>query len=208
MLLFGDARDAATSDFRALANDVELALELIRGHARAACADENLLDIRLRGARHAADGVAVDRRIAPAEDREPFFADDALEDAFALAGAGAAPPGRNTMPTPYSPGAGSVKPSLARLAREKFVRDLNQQPGAVAGFRIAAAGAAVRQIDEDLNALFDNVVGLLALDVGHKADAAGIVLLVRVVESLRLREVRRQFDRWRIWVDSLLLSLR
>ena len=57
------------------------------------------------------------------------------------------------MPTPYSPGAGSVKPELGALAREELVRNLNQDAGAVAGFRIAAASAAVRQVDQDLDAL-------------------------------------------------------
>ena len=31
----------------------------------------------------------------------------------------------------------------------------------------------------------DDVVGFLALDVGDKADAAGVVLVARVVETLR-----------------------
>ena len=51
--------------FSALAYDVQLAFELVFSHAR--CASyENLLDIRLRCARHAADGIRVHRRIAPA----------------------------------------------------------------------------------------------------------------------------------------------
>ena len=45
---------------------------------------EQLLDIRLRGAGFAADGVAIDRRVAPAEDFEAFRGRNALEDAFAL----------------------------------------------------------------------------------------------------------------------------
>ena len=61
--------------------------------------------------------------------------------------------GRKTIPTPYSPGAGSVKPSLAHSPVKEGVRDLDQDAGAVAGLRIAAAGAAVRQVDEDLDAL-------------------------------------------------------
>ncbi len=89
------------------------------------------------------------------------------------------------MPTPYSPGGGRVKPSLDAFPREKLVRNLDQHAGAIAGLRIAAAGAAVSQVDQNLNALDDNVVRLLALDVGDKADAAGIVLVARVVKTLR-----------------------
>ena len=70
------------------------------------------------------------------------------------------------------------------LAREKLVRNLDQDAGAVAGFRIAAAGAAMRQVDQDLDALLDDVVRALALDVRDKADTAGIVLVGGVVQAL------------------------
>ena len=68
------------------------------------------------------------------------------------------------------------------------MRNLNQDAGAIAGFRIAAAGAAVGQVDQDLDALADDVVGLLAIDAGDKADAAGVVLMLRIVKSLRSRD--------------------
>ena len=74
---------------------------------------------------------------------------------------------------------------LGALAREELVRNLDQHPGAVAGLRIAAAGPAMRQVDEHLYALHDNVVRFLTLDVGHEADTAGIVLKAGVVKSLR-----------------------
>ena len=74
---------------------------------------------------------------------------------------------------------------LGALAREELVRDLDQHAGAVAGFRIAAAGAAVGQVDEDLNALDDDVVRFLAFDVGNEADTAGVVFLARIVQPLR-----------------------
>ena len=63
------------------------------------------------------------------------------------------------MPTAYSPGAGNSKSESCALARKKLVRNLNQNAGAIAGFRIAAAGAAVRQIDQYLNSLLDNLDG-------------------------------------------------
>ena len=69
------------------------------------------------------------------------------------------------------------KTQVGGFAGEKFVRDLDQEPGAVASIRIAATCAAVSEVDEDLNPLFDDVVGLLAFDVGHKTNSAGIVLL-------------------------------
>ena len=92
------------------------------------------------------------------------------------------------MPTPYSPGAGSVKPSRAHSRCEKGVRNLDQNARAVAGLRIAAAGAAVRQVDQDLDALEDDVVRFAPFDVGDEADAAGVVLMLRIVEALRRRQ--------------------
>ena len=73
------------------------------------------------------------------------------------------------------------------LAREKGVRDLNQHAGAIPGFRIAAAGPAVRQVDEDLDTLEDDVVRLLTVDAGDKAYAAGLVFMARIVKTLRGR---------------------
>src|SRR5262249_45573467 len=75
-----------------------------------------------------------------------------------------------------------------RFARKKIVRDLNQNACAVARFRVTAACAAVRQIDENLNALLDDVVRFLAFDVGDKPNSACIMLLARVVQTLSLGE--------------------
>ena len=92
------------------------------------------------------------------------------------------------MPTPYSPAGGSVNPSEAGFAAEELVRDLDQKPGAVARFGIAATGAPVRQIDQNLNAFFDNVVRFGTFDIGDKAHTAGIVFIAGMVESLRFGE--------------------
>ena len=175
---------AATSDSARLRIDVEFALKLVGIHPRAP-RHENLFDVRLRCARHAADRAAVDRRIPPAENTQPFFLDDALDDSLGLQAlmlldrqehhADAVLARRRQRET-----------ERRRLAREKLVRDLNQHPGAVAGFRVAAACAPMRQVDEDLNPFFDDVVGFLALDVGHKAHAAGVMLVARVVKPLAL----------------------
>ena len=139
------------SVFGALANHVQLALERVLIHLRAAL-DENLLDVRLAAARHAPDGVAVERRVAPAQNREAFFLRNPLDDAFA----------QNPLVRihrqehhAHAVFAGRWQGNAKRLAfaLEKRVRNLDQDARAVAGLRIAAAGAAVRQIDQNLNAL-------------------------------------------------------
>jgi hypothetical protein len=61
------------------------------------------------------------------------------------------------------------------------VGNLDEDAGAVAGFRIAAAGSAVGQVDKDFDALVDDVVRLPAFDVGDEPDSAGIVFVPGVV---------------------------
>jgi hypothetical protein len=43
------------------------------------------------------------------------------------------------------------------------------------------------EVDENLKALADDLVTLLALDVRDQPHAAGIVLIPRMIEALRLR---------------------
>jgi len=64
------------------------------------------------------------------------------------------------------------------------MRDLNQKTGAVPGQGIAAAGPAVAEVFHHLNALFNNRVRLLALHIDHKADAAGVFFVLRVIKTL------------------------
>src|SRR6185503_3541592 len=58
---------------------------------------------------------------------------------------------------------------------------------AVAGVRLAAARAAVPQVHQHLQRLLDDRMGALALDVNDEADAAGVVLVERIVETGRGR---------------------
>ena len=63
--------------------------------------------------------------------------------------------------------------------------DLDQDAGAVAGVVLAAAGAAVVQVDQRRQAVADQLVRLPPLQVDDEADAAAVVLVPRVVEALR-----------------------
>ena len=67
---------------------------------------------------------------------------------------------------------------------EERVRRLDEDAGAVAGIGFAAAGAAVLQVMQDLDGLLNDVVRLAALDVDDEADAAGVVLELRIVKPL------------------------
>ena len=63
----------------------------------------------------------------------------------------------NNMPTPYWPAAGSLKPSLRRGLRQKFVRHLHEDARAVAGVRLAAARAAMVEVHENLQRVGEGV---------------------------------------------------
>ncbi len=62
--------------------------------------------------------------------------------------------------------------------------DLDQDARAVAGVVLAAAGASVIEVLEDGEGVADESVRLPPLQVGDEADAAGVVLVLGVVESL------------------------
>ena len=87
------------------------------------------------------------------------------------------------MPTPYSPGGGRSMPWFGHLGAVELVGDLDQDAGAVAHQLVGADRAAVVEVLEDLQALRDDAVRALALDVGDEADAAGIVFVGRVVQA-------------------------
>jgi len=80
---------------------------------------------------------------------------------------------------------------------------LEQDSRAVTGLRIAAAGAPVREVDENLDAFEDDVVAFLAGNVRHKTNPACIVLVARIVKALRLRQASEDNA-----ITHVLLSLR
>ncbi len=88
------------------------------------------------------------------------------------------------MPLPYSPARGQRDARLAAHLLVERVGHLQQHAGAVAGVDLAAAGAAVVEVLQDLDGLLEDPVGLVPLDVDDEADAAGVVLELRVVQPL------------------------
>ena len=75
------------------------------------------------------------------------------------------------------------------------MRDLDEDAGPVALQRVGAGGAAVGQVLEDLQALGDDLVALLVLDVRDEPEPAGIVLIDGVVEALARQEDRTRNPR-------------
>src|SRR6516164_4942115 len=63
------------------------------------------------------------------------------------------------------------------------MRDLHQDAGAVAGARIGTHSATMFQIAENVERVRNDLMRLLALDIGDEADAAGILFQRDVVEA-------------------------
>ena len=170
----------------ALANYIQFALEGVFRHT-CGTANKNLLNVRLGTTRHATNCGSIARGVAPAQDAKPFFAHDAFKNAFTLQAA-----------VPFNRQKHHARGVSARLrqceikgralAREKCVRNLNQNARAVARLRVAATRTAVRQIDENLNPFQDNVVAFFAANAGDKSETTCVVFIARLVEPLRVRE--------------------
>ena len=167
-----------------LAQNVELALERVLIHALSA-ANENLLDVRLRVARQTANGVAVDRRVAPTENGQAQLLRGLFDNAFAEH-ALLRIDGQKDHAHAIFARCGQREAQLGAFALEKSVRNLDQDAGAVARLRIAPASAAMGQIDQDLDALEDDVVRFVALDVGDESDATPVVLILGGIKPLSL----------------------
>ena len=93
----------------------------------------------------------------------------------------------NSAPIGVVAGLRQLEADLGGLAREEGVRNLHQNAGAVAGARIGADRAAMFEVAENADRVGDDLMRLLALDVGDEADAAGILLQARIVKALGRR---------------------
>src|SRR6058998_294056 len=122
--------------------------------------------------------------IAPPEDALSLFGHDVFEDGLALC-ALAWVPGEEHEPGAVLTRRGQGDAEPAALAAEERVGHLDQDAGAVPRVDFAAAGPAVQQVLQHGERLADDRMRLSALDVHHEADPAGIVLVGRIVETLR-----------------------
>ena len=170
-----------------LAQDVELALEVVLGELLFPLSNEHLHVDGFGRLHRDAERRIVGRDVgAPAEQLEAFLRGDLLEGlAHHLAPLGVARHEQHA--DAVLAGLRQRDAELLRLAREELVRDLHQDAGAVAGARIGADRAAMLEIAAgSCSASCDDLVRLAALDVGDEADAAGILGERGIVEAVRL----------------------
>ena len=166
--------------FDASADDVELELEGLLVEA-AAVVDDDLLDLGPRRVRLLADEFDIERHLAPAMEGEAGIENFRLDNGAAtllpveigarqedLANRELARPGGN--------------PGDTKMGTEEILRDLDMDAGAIAGLAVGIDGAAMPHRLQRVDAGLDHVAPRLAVERCDKADAAGIVLLGRIVE--------------------------
>ena len=81
---------------------------------------------------------------------------------------------------------------LAHFFGEEAMRDLHEDAAAVTELRVCPDRTAMVEVEQDLQALADDAMGLPALDIGHEADAARVVLVAWVVKSLFLGQIHQK----------------
>ena len=81
---------------------------------------------------------------------------------------------------------------LRNVLPEEAIGRLNENAGAVASVRLASAGAAMLQIDQDVQRLAHDVVRAFAFHVDDEADATCIALVTRVVQTGYFRSEHRR----------------
>ena len=167
-------RDHAIGDD--LADDVEAPLEIVFAGEVRGPSDENLLHHRLNRLDAFAKRGIVDRHVAPAEHVQALGRHDLLDD-FPHLLAGLAPPRHEKLTDRVVALRRQLEAQLGAFGREERVRDLGHHAAAVAQRRIRAHRAAMVEVDQNLQALFEDVVRLAVLHVGHEADTAGIMLV-------------------------------
>jgi hypothetical protein len=170
-----------------LADHVELTFQRVRGHDVAATANEDLADHRLggahgRGHRH----IAVHRHVAPAQHDLAFEAHGAFQLLLARQARGVFLRQEDHAHAVFA-GGRQLHALLGHLFAVELVRDLDQDAGAIAHQRVGTHGTPVVQVLKDLQTLRNDLVGFLALDMRHHADAAGVMLVGGVVQALGLR---------------------
>ena len=168
---------------RGFADDVELALQRVGDGDPGAAADEDLADSRLDALHRMAESLVVAGHIAPAEQHLAFVLDGALDFVFACKARGGLLRQEHHADAVFAHRRQRYV-LLGHLLAEELVRDLYEDPRAVAGQRVCAHSATMREVLEDREPLLDDGMALGALDVRHKADATGVMFVGRVVQTL------------------------
>ena len=173
-----------------LADDVELALQRVLNDDVVAASNEDLADNRLllahRGRhRH----VMVHRHVAPAQQYLAFELDGALHLLLASQARGVLLGQKDHAHAVFTRWRQGHALRRHLFAVER-IGQLDQNAGAIAHQLVSTDRAPMVQILQNLERILDDVMRLGALDMGHKADATSVMLMVRRVQTVFLEMLR------------------
>jgi hypothetical protein len=86
-------------------------------------------------------------------------------------------------------GARKKDPCLSGRATEKRVGELQEDACAVARVGLSAGSATVGKVLKDGQGILHQSMGRMALNMGHKARATGVMLKAGVVQALLVRPI-------------------
>jgi hypothetical protein len=143
--------------------------------------------------------VIVAGNVAPTENGKAFGLNLLSEQFFARAANGCILRQEENA-DPIVPAGRQIEFQPVGLGGEERVGNLNEDSGTIARRFVSAGGAAVLQIQQNLLGVCDNFVTFRPGNIDYRPDAAGIVLVLRVVKSLRRRGGSHRFlpQKW-IW---------
>ena len=170
-----------------LADRQDLALEGVLVRRARAARDDRLTDHRHLVENGLPKAGGVDRDVAPADQALALDADEMLE--LADREVAGVLVGRQEAHGDRVVARGrQIDARARRPMSHQRIGNLDQAARPVADQRIGADGAAMVEIHQDLEPAGDHFLRLSALDVGHEADAARVVLAPRVIQTLWWRE--------------------
>ena len=167
----------------ALAGEIELTLEVILVLRSSAIGHENLTHHRLDGLHGLAKVRIVDGDVAPANQGQAFLRELRGDDLFRL-GAGRVVAGHEELADAIVLGGRQGHAKGSAFLHEEVMGDLNENAAAVAELGIRAHCAAMVEIQQDLQTLLDDCMGLAIVHVGDEADAAGILAVSGIKKAL------------------------
>ena len=163
-----------------LADDVEVALEFIL--SRTLPAEKNLLDDRHRCGGRLSDFRRVGRNVAPCEHGETFALAGVFKERGSFGKLRRSRGQKEHCNRVFA--CGWQNGGKLFFTAEEFIGNVRENARAVTGLGVVSGCAAVRETAQRLNAHFHDAVRLAVVKVGNQTDAARIVFLFEVVESL------------------------
>ena len=164
----------------ALAHDIDPPVQI--DASQIVARDEDLAEAGHGGPRARAQHRRVDRHVAPADHTKALGEHDALHLLGSLLGV----VGRRRQEADAGGVPARRRQLVAHHVAQEAVRYLDEDARTVAGEGVGPQRAAMLQVAQGLDPERHNLVRSRAADVAHEADAAGVVLVLRVVQALAL----------------------